>query len=250
MAHEERQTPLRVFVLGNARSGTSIMSIAINEFFKLPGTRESHVMPVFRRMLSTFEKYELIKHPRVLANRLRPELARAGLREMARSFYNEQFPGGSWLDKTPGAELILTADLIEECFPDARLVVMRRNGIEVVELFRKKFSASFAQACGAWSRGMAALAKVKGSLNNAIVVDQYDLTNDALETSRLICWHLNNTELGDAMAKFFQTTSQDKLSTHERSHRLTLADAQWSSEEKELFVNTCGKWMETWGYPM
>ena len=241
---------LRVFVLGNARSGTSIMWFAIHDAFGLPGTRESHAFPAFTRMIAAFEKSELRRRPTLLASRLTSEHARAGLRAMARGFYAEQFPLGSFLDKTPGAESLQAAELIEDVFPEARLVVMKRTGVEAVDSFRKKFKAEFEQACGAWARGMTALAEVRGRLRNALLVDQYDLTNDALATSRRICEHLGDGARAERLAAYFRENSQDKLSTHERTRRLTLADMAWSAEEKALFAATCGAAMEAWGYPL
>jgi hypothetical protein len=48
---------LQVFVIGSPRSGTSITYYAMREVFDLPGRGESHVIPVFQRVIHTFFRY-------------------------------------------------------------------------------------------------------------------------------------------------------------------------------------------------
>src|SRR5437764_11834495 len=49
---------LQVFILGPARSGTSITYYAMREIFGLPGDGESHVIPMFSRILHIFYTHQ------------------------------------------------------------------------------------------------------------------------------------------------------------------------------------------------
>src|SRR5689334_17947833 len=151
---------LQVFILGCARSGTSITYYAMRDIFGLPGAGESHVMPIFQRVLRDFGAYQrdfAAKDPRLLAASLAPREFRRHIIEYIRQFYVEKYPQGSWVDKTPGAEALVGAPLIRETFPSAKVICTKRNGIEVVQSFRVKFSAEFSAACQAWSLSMNAL---------------------------------------------------------------------------------------------
>ena len=81
---------LQVFILGCARSGTPITYYAMREVFGLPGTGESHVMPIFQRVLRDFGTYQ--RHfsdtdPRVLAASLPPTEFRRHMIEYIRKFF-------------------------------------------------------------------------------------------------------------------------------------------------------------------
>ena len=244
MDDEERRPPLRVFVLGNPRSGAAVIGLAVAKLFELPDAEESHVFSVFRRMLAAYENYELLDHRNILANRLRPEHARVGLREIARRFYGEQFPGGSWVDRSPGAEAILAADLIEDAFPDARIVAATRSGVEAVDAFARKFPNEVEQACDVWARDMAALDEVKGRLRRALIVDFHDLAHDPAQTAARLCAFLGDESRTEAMAKYLA------LGRRERAPRQTLAEVSWSEAEKAHFRAVCGPAMAAYGYPM
>jgi hypothetical protein len=86
---------LQVFVLGAARSGTSITYYALREIFSLPGAGESHVMPIFQRLIHQFYLYQrrLTEHdPNVLAASLRTPDFRRHIVEYIREFYARTYP--------------------------------------------------------------------------------------------------------------------------------------------------------------
>jgi hypothetical protein len=243
---------LKVFVLGPARSGTSIMWLAMRRVLGLPGRGESHVMPAFARMLTTLDTYKksLIRSENISVHQLQADLIRAKLSEAATLFYQQEFPKGSWVDKTPGVESLMCEKMIEGFFPQARIVIMYRNGIEVVKSFRSKFNVGFDSACVAWAHGMDAAGVAMSHAENAILVDQFDLTNSARATAEKICLHLNRPEKAAALEEFFGQQQEDRLSTHDWRLRLNLSDTDWSDKEKAHFRKVCGPNMERFGYEM
>ena len=244
---------LKIFILGAARSGTSAMFIALAEVLKLPGYGESHVMPAFQRMIFHLRQYtELFANvpEGVAVKRLDAGEVERLLHDYARTFYATMFTNQSFIDKTPTGEAIYGATTIEQVFPDARLVVMRRNGIEVVKSFRLKFTTAFEQACLAWREAMSGILMARQCCRRIIEVDQFDMANAPFDTARRLSAWLDRPEAAEPLGRLFGSTRVEKSSTHDWSQRLRLADMDWSADEKNTFRDTCGPMMEAFGYPM
>jgi sulfotransferase family protein len=246
-------TNLQVFILGPARSGTSITYYAMREIFGLSGDGESHVMPIFQRILHDFRTYQrnfAENDSNVTAASLYPIDFRHHIVQYIRTFYARKYPEAQWVDKTPGDEAILGAPLIQETFPSAKVICTRRTGIEVVQSFRAKFSSQFAEACQAWALSMNALLKSRESCPHLLEVDQFDMTNAPEEVARAMTDYLGAPERWRAMAEFFRHQRTDRLSSHDWSQRLTLRNTDWSDEERTLFVAACGELMQKFDYPL
>lgn len=246
---------LQVFVLGSARSGTSITYYVLREVFNLPGAGESHVMPAFQRAFHLFHMYHkgfVENHSTrgVLACKLSPREFREHNLEYIRSFYRSHYKDGSWVDKTPGAEAILGVPLILDAFPDARLIVTKRTGIEVVRSFQAKFSSAFEDACNAWANSMNAIRRTRASCPGLLEVDQYDMTNAPQQVAESLADHLAMPDKRDAVAEYLMRQRPDRRSTHDWSRRLMLADVDWSEAERNTFRRICGELMDEFSYPM
>lgn len=246
----------KVFVLGSARSGTSILYLALHRVFGLSGPGESHVFPIFVRILHEFWQYREglvardVKNKKLLAYRLDPKLFRAHLALFIRSFYAAQFPTGAWVDKTPGAEAILATSMIMEAFPSAKIIATKRTGVEVVRSFSTKFASGLEEACNAWAASMAALHQASAKFPGILVVDQYDIANSPAETAERIASYIGIPEKSAALAEFFTGTEFDRSSTRSWQTRMTLADVDWGERGKRTFERICGSMMERFDYPM
>jgi len=243
---------LKVFVLGPPRSGTSITYYAMREVFGLPGWGESHVMPIFQRMFHQFFLYaKSFKNLNGnLAGELVPPDFRRHMLVYVRDFYRKHYREGRWVDKTPGAEAILGLQMIQDAFPDARVVVTRRTGVEVVQSFRRKFASGFLDACHAWSNSMSAILTVREGGGTFVEIDQFELTNEPDRVSERIANYLGYTDRTQELARFFAERRTDQRSDHDWRQRLTLDGVNWSEEEKSDFVRVCGDLMKTFQYPV
>ena len=244
---------LKVFILGSPRSGTSITYYAMREVFGLKGRGESHVFPIFQRMIHQFYTYtqEFKKLPGVLAAELDTRTFRDDLYQHVRTFYVKAYGGAGFVDKTPGAESIRGCDLIFGAFPDARVILLQRNGIEVVNSYRSKFGASFENACQAWKHVVAASLQLAEQKNGRVlVIDQFDLTNAPGKSAALISSHLGAPHVADRLAAFFSGKRVEQHSTHDWRYRQTLAEIGWSSDEKAMFSAVCGDSMSALGYDL
>jgi hypothetical protein len=248
---------LKVFVAGAPRSGTSILLFALKDVFGLEGHGESHVMPAFNTMIHA--SYEYLRSinaadrtvtKKMMVSGLNLPDIKAHLSEFIRRFYLERFPDGSWVDKTPSPAGVFSLVLVQEVFPDARLIVNYRNGIEVVSSHVKKFNATFEEACNVWRSAMDGLTRIKPLCKNLLAVDQYDFSNATDHVARQIARHLGRADKVDDLARYLRSERVENSSTHDWSKRLTLADASWSESEKETFRQKCGATMSEYGYTM
>ncbi len=241
---------LNVFILGSPRSGTSITYYAMREVVGLRGRGESHVMPVFQRMLHQFYTYtmDFRKHPGVLAGDLDVRLLRESFHDYLRAFYATAYGGHGFVDKTPGAEAIRGCDLIYGAFPAAKVLLLQRNGIEVVNSFRSKFGASFENACQSWVHVVDAAQQMTAARPELLVVDQFDLTNRPQAASAAIADYLGRPDLASRLAAFFAERRVEQQSEHDWTRRLTLADTTWTDDQKAYFTEVCGQSMASLGY--
>jgi hypothetical protein len=244
--------PLKLFILGPERSGTSITYMAARQVFKLPGRGESHVFPIYQRVQKLYEQYAATfrDRPGNLAKDLDPAVFKRAVLAQLRDFYRAAYGGESFVDKTPGAEAVAGVGLILEAFPEARIIVTMRTGIEVVRSYMVKFSAGFEGACNAWTSCMQAVAKVRDSSPNLIAIDQFDMTNAAEDLAVRVCRHVQRQGRITDLTRHFIEQRHGTSSTHDWRRRQTLADTGWTDAEKAIFRRICGPTMEEFGYPI
>jgi hypothetical protein len=243
---------LQVFIVGSPRSGTSITFYAMRKVMQLPGLGESHVFPIFQRMIHDFYRYatEFSENKEVLAHNLDTRLFKNSLFNYIRELYARVYAGNRWVDKTPGGEGVRGIPLIMDAFPDAKIIIARRTGIETVNSIRKKFSLPFDHACNIWTVAAKETMQIRQLGIGVLEVDQFDMTNNPINTGQRLSSFLGHPEKAAEMAEFFASTRTDQLSKHDWSRRVTLDDAGWTDAEKEMFVKICGPMMQAFGYPM
>ncbi len=247
---------LKVFIVGSARSGTSILFLALHTVFRLSGPGESHVFPIFARIIHEFYTYREnlvakdIKNKRVLAYRLDTRAFRAHMISFLRAFYAQQFPRGTWLDKTPGAEAILATPLIRAAFPGSKIIATKRTGVEVVRSFGAKFATGFEENCRAWTGCMGALQQTVERFPDILLIDQFDIANQPAEVAGRIAEYLEQPEKTSELGAFLRETEISRSSTHSWQNRMTLADVDWGAHGKEMFERLCGPTMHRFGYPL
>ncbi len=245
--------PLKVFIVGSPRSGTSVLLRAMQTVFGLAARGESHVIPAVARAVFQLNAYydrfadasaDLLIHQLPVAR------IEAPMFEAIRAFYREIYEDQGFADKTPSDEAVHGAALIRRIFPDARLIVTRRNGIEVVDSYRRKFSAPFCDACKNWANMMQGLTLLRQECPDILEVDQFDIANAPSLTADRIAFHLARPDLAAPLAAFLAGNREDRLSTHDWAHRLTLSDTDWTQEERGVFTMVCGEHMRLHGYDL
>jgi hypothetical protein len=185
-----------------------------------------------------------------LASRLDTNSLRVELLEFLRKFYFSAYRDGGWIDKTPGSEAIVGAEIILEAFPSASVFVTRRTGVEVVQSFTKKFGVDFETACREWVDCMKCVVRLRSNGAAVLELDQFDMTNAPQETAARIADHLGQPDRAAALASFLERERVEKTSSHDWRRRLTLAEVPWSAEEKAVFRRICGPHMRQLNYPL
>lgn len=244
---------MEVFIAGAPRSGTSVLVFALKDVFGLPGDGESHVIPAFQGMVHHLRSYMQRfdnNHDPITLKKLNRLAAEENLFEFIRKFYSETYPGGSWVDKTPTDEAVFGLPLIETIFPNARLIVTKRNGVEVVLSFIRKFNANFEDACITWRNSMEGLTHSRATCRNLLELDQYDYLNAPSGVGMQIARHLGASDRAEDIARYLLRHRIETTSTHDPKVRLRLADTDWSDAQKEIFRRQCGPLMEAFGYDM
>jgi hypothetical protein len=245
----------KVFIAGAPRTGTSILFYAVSTVFSLPGKGESHVMPAFSQMLHSFYTYLntfLTLDRAVFSEILLANLTTAGMKQhlikYVRGFYEEMFPDGSWVDKTPSPPGVYSLVMAASAFPAAKLIVTKRTGIEVVNSHVKKFGGDFASACDVWTSAMEGLSHITPLCKDLLIVDQFDFTNSTAEVAAALATHLGFPEKSAELSRFLLERQVEKSSNHDWKQRLRLDDTTWSPEQRQAFTNRCGPMMGAYGY--
>ena len=243
---------LKIFIFGSPRSGTSIAYYAMREVLGLKGYGESHVFPIFHRMLHQFYTYKSEFDPSVspLARQLDVAMLREGFHEYIRIFYKKVYQSNGFVDKTPGAAALRTSDFVFGAFPDAKVILMQRNGIEVVVSHQRKFRSDFEAACQAWVSVAHAARQYLERHPSTLVIDQFDLTNKSEEVSARLAQFLDRPDIEDKLVSFFSARRVGQHSSHDWTRRLLLSDTDWNEDQKLVFRMTCGDQMTALGYEM
>lgn len=242
-----------MFIVGPARSGTSIIYLSLRTVFGLNGPGESHVLPIFVRTIHSLWQYReglATKDNKVLAMHLDTRQFRKHIVDFIRTFYASQFPSGAWVDKTPGTDAILGVPLIMQAFPAAKIIATKRSGLEVVRSFCMKFATEVEPTCHLWTGAMVALRQMTERFPEILLIDQYDILNRRAETSERIAAYLGKPGKSQELREFFAANEFDRSSKHPRESRLTLKDVEWSSNDKSAFKRICGPIMRECDYPM
>lgn len=244
--------PLKVFILGPARSGTSITYFCMRRVFHLRGRGESHVMPAFEAMLAAFHDYKAKKRStgNIAFRAIDGARLESHIHDFVRNFYAELYPSGAFVDKTPGAHAIRGIPLIRAVFPEAKIVITKRGGIETVNSFRKKFSMSIASASKIWTSCMEAILWAQENVENVHIIEQFDMTNASEAVAANLCAYLGHTEKTAEVVQFFRETERQKTSDHDSSKPMTLADVPWSLQEQRVFLRLSGDMMRRMAYPL
>lgn len=242
-----------VIILGPARSGTSILFLALRTIVRLQGLGESHVLPIFQRNIFNFYKYinEFAGQSGTLASRLPGEDFEQSSIRYIREFYWSQFGGAGFVDKTPGLEALVGAPFTRKVFPAAKTIIMFRNGIEVVESYRRKFSADFDAACKEWAQCAETIVKLKGGKIEALLLDQFELRTEPELVAKRLGTYTGNVEKISALSEFFKSNKEDVLSRPDAwSKPASLASVDWTSEQRATFERLCGNAMNSLGYAL
>ncbi len=257
LSHKDVQKQSPIFVVGSARSGTSIISRAIKEGAQIKGYAEGHFLPMIIPIMKAINDYysrneELTtKKSRTISNIDRTELEYKIL-EVFKSLYQSLIPDNCWIDKTPGVETIKALPYIQHIWLESRIIFAKRRGIENVISRLKKFPhVSFESSCMRWKMCMEAWLATKKKLDNTLYVE-IEQRQIALQPEQMA------KEIGDflglnpnqinGIAEFFITQRPQSTGSIETEEAVDISEVGWSEEQVNFFRENCGSISQKFGY--
>jgi len=247
---DEAQFPL--FILGPARSGTSAIALALLRSGHYKGMGEGHLFPMVHALLGTidnhYERYEesqetlLARVPRQSFQ----EFIRRGLVQLAK----ELFPTPYWLDKTPTVEMVRSALLMRELWPNARFIFMKRRVIENVLSRQRKFPHESAEMHYLdWIAVMTAWLDVREQLaETAFELEHRDLVLDPDAAAARISEFLQMPDGSAARFREYLRTNRPEQTDESFGAIYSLDRLDFSDSEKEALVAKCDPLMVALGY--
>lgn len=210
------------FVVGVARSGTTLLRLMLDAHPELAIPHETHFIPAalrepdasrerFFELLTGFPTWEDLKTPAELFHeellRVEPFDVRDGLRAFYR-LYARSRGKSRWGDKTPPYALHIRA--IHEALPEARFIHILRDGRDVAVSLRPLWFSpgeSMEALAGAWVEHIARARAAGAGQPFYLEVRYEDLIADPVRELRRICGFLD-LSWDPAMVEYHRTARQ------------------------------------------
>jgi hypothetical protein len=244
-----------IFILGSPRSGTSILTSSLRLAAKIPGCHEGHFLPLFSYLIPEVDRYYQAKHNAVnekytlgciSADRVKIELLQS-IRTITDSF----FDAPTWVDKSPGHEMIETVPYLKEAWSNAKFVFAKRRGIECIISRLKKFpKVPFEKHCQMWVKCMESWVEVRDSVaHSSIEIDQREIALQPQGTAQKLGAFLAlKPQKIKKIGEFFIEKRPEQTGSKETELALDLTETGWTSEEIKIFQKVCGKINREFGY--
>lgn len=243
-----------VFVLGPARSGTSALALALLGSGHYEGHGEGHLLPLAHHLLLAVDAY-YAGHETVGGSdtRLRSTHISAFQRMVRRGFIQVSraaYPSGRWIDKTPTAQMVRAAPLMQALWPNARFIFLKRRVIENVSSRRRKFPhETLENHYRDWVDVLTAWTGVRGQLGAAAMeVEQFELARHAAATADAIAAFLDlPTPAADRFRAVLAAGNPEQTSAA-LGEMETLGGLDLSPAQEAELRAACGPVMAAYGY--
>jgi len=241
-----------VFILGPARSGTSAITLALLESGSYIGTGEGHLMPLAHELLSMIDEHyrRAGSDRRTALGRVSSDAFQKLVRRAFVKLATELFPMPRWLDKTPTVEMVRASALMQELWPNARFIFMKRRVIENLLSRQRKFpDGSTESHYSDWAAVMTAWLAVRDKLGGAALeIDHRQLVVDPGEVATLIAAFLELEK--PAAARFTDYLSQSRPEQTDGNFGATYSIGHLGLDEPEVrrMMEVCDPVMRAFGY--
>lgn len=246
------ETQFPVFILGPARSGTSAITLGLLGSGRYVGTGEGHLLPLAYALLATIDRYYQGR-----ARDAETSLGRvpvAGFQKFIRRGFvqlmRDLFPTAYWLDKTPTVEMVRATPLMQELWPNARFIFMKRRVIENVLSRQRKFpDGTTDQHYSDWAAVMTAWLAVREKLAGAALeVEHRQVILDPEAAASSIVEFL---DMPDAAAKALQrylASTRPEQTDQNFGATYTFEHLSLNDDEARHMKAICDPLMTAYGY--
>ncbi len=240
----DRSPPLRLFLMGSPRSGTSQLGSTLTKALGLPWLGEGHGAPLFANAADALSGD--INDRNGLARFMAQQHFRQIAVAAAKKAYFYLHGSASFVDKTPGIKMISAAPFLNECFPRSRFVFQRRNPVSNVLSRMAKFGGSFESHCRDWASAMDEWLKVRPLLPHYVEIQQEEMLEAPERVAKSLAEYINIPESADRICQSLKTESMERTGAGVgQTDRLK---AGWTSEQVTVFEKICGRAMRAYDY--
>ncbi len=243
-----------VFVVGSARSGTSILLSTLRTA-GYSGFAEGN----FLSLISVLDR-DVDKHfatfrrdvPQLLMSRIDRDGLKAALARVLVAEVERQQQGGPWVDKTGGAEMIRAIPTLRSILPTSCYIFAKRRAIEnIVSRVRKFPAQDFEFHCMAWAQTMTAWRKLRQDHPDTpgMEIDQQDISTAPKAAARRIAAFLDLSPAAELIVEQSFTRNRPQQTAPGSTDRiLSLDEVPWSAAEVATFHRHCDAEMAIYGY--
>jgi Sulfotransferase family len=236
--------PLRLFVMGSPRSGTSELGSTLSKVFQLAWLGEGHAAPLFSNAA------DALTGNADDANGLVRFLAQQNFRrtaiEAANRAYFYMHNSASFVDKTPGVAMIKAAPFLNECFPNSRFIFLRRNPVANVLSRMIKFGGNFEAHCKDWAAAMNEWLKIRALLPHYLELQQEEMLETAERTAQILADYIGVPDKVDVISQSLRAGSLER--TGAGIGKSKCSQTLWTPDQVRIFEKYCGPTMREFGY--
>ncbi len=242
-----------IFILGAGRSGTSRLASSLKRVTRLPGDPEGHFYPlasVVDEAVNTFLARTPRNNPKTTMGRLEPEAILSAYRNVVKQTLEDLY-GETFLEKTPGPRGVTAMPIMLRLWPDAKLIFVKRRGIENVMSSCRKFTAPpFQWHCQNWAESMAGWTSLNPPPQQSIEVEQLFMARHPVETARALgeFLQLTDAQVEELAASFAGPRPQSTAGAE--GDIISLDETEWDEEQRQRFLEVCSEQMSSYGYSL
>ncbi len=231
----DRTPPLRIFVLGSPRSGTSEMGTTLAAAFKLPWLGEGHAAPLFATAANALEGDS------ASTNGFVRFLAREHYRKVAVDAAREAYffihGSASFLDKTPGVPMIGAVPFLHECFPHARFIFLWRHPVGNVLSRMAKFGGSIDSHCRDWAAAMNTWRDVRKTLPHYLEIRQEDMMDRPHAVAADIARYVGAPDTAATIGASLASGTRER--TGAGLGKTSTAESGWTQDQIATYSRIC-----------
>ncbi len=247
-----------VIIVGAARSGTSMMMSMIKNFLGYSGHHEAHFFTLLDQLICTTEEhFQPLRN--AFQNRSEVLVFEPGLeikqdlKDLFKSYIREVYGNNPWFLKTPNPSAIKALPLILELYPEAKVIYLKRRGVENVLSQSRKFGdGSFRPGfCTNWSESIISFFE-GNQFQNCLVVDQlaYLLTPEKVISKLLDHLEIEASTRLTSTLKNYLLTNPVEQTAQGTTNYIALEETPWSTQDREVFLHHCQEAMHIGRYPI
>lgn len=244
-----------IFIVGNGRSGTSVLRNTIRKTLDIPGHGEGHFHPITLALMTTTNRFFISNESKSesshhMLHNVKVDEVRRKIHHVISEVYAEEYGGDFFIDKTPGPSGIKGIPHVQGAFPNMKIIFAKRRGIEVVRSAVKKFPhVAFEGHCEIWKESMTNWRNARPKIHRPYLeIDQNDIANNPSVVSKDIGDLLKLSETQIDTIESHLSTDRPQSSGELNTGAVSIETAGWNEDQIKIFRKICGPIMAEFGY--